>query len=80
MKHTYNILGMTCSGCADTVSQRLSKADGVLRADVLREENKVEIEMSRHVATAELQKALGDGKYRIYELGAPAPPPVEKKS
>ncbi len=79
MKHTYKIAGMTCSGCADTVARRLSAARGVSRADVSLPDESVEVEMTRHIPISELQKALGDGKYRIYLPGDMPPPLPEKK-
>ena len=78
MKHTYKIAGMTCSGCADTVQKRLLQAGGVIRADVSREDESVEIEMSRHIPISELQKALGDGKYQIYNVGDTLPKKPQK--
>ncbi len=73
MKHTYKIAGMTCSGCADTVAKRLMQAKGVLSANVSRDDESVEIEMTRHIPNAELQMALGDGKYLIYNEGESPP-------
>lgn len=67
MTHTYQILGMTCNGCRNSVTEKLSKIPDVLSADVSLEEEKADIVMKRHVNTEVLQKALG-GKYTITEL------------
>jgi copper chaperone CopZ len=34
MQHTYSITGMTCSGCAASVEEQLSKVSGVQKVDV----------------------------------------------
>jgi cation transport ATPase len=67
MIHTYKILGMTCDGCRESVTNKLSKIQGVLSASVSLQDEKATISMKHQVPTAEFQDALG-AKYAIIEL------------
>jgi cation transport ATPase len=67
MIHTYKILGMTCDGCRESVTNKLSKIQGVLSASVSLQDEKATISMKHQVPTAEFRDALG-AKYAIIEL------------
>ena len=66
MKHTYNVEGMTCVGCKNTVEEKLSQVGGVNEVKVNLEQGEVEIKMSKHISTLELQNSL-PSKYAISE-------------
>jgi len=71
MTHTYNISGMTCSGCEFKVKSKLLQVAGVTSADISLEKHQATLQMSTHVETATLQQALGsDGKYTISDADA----------
>ncbi|MCY7409381.1 MAG: cation transporter [Chitinophagales bacterium] len=73
MTHTYNITGMTCSGCEAKVKSLLLKLPEVLSADVSLNEGKATIKMSKHILLASLQEAIsGEKKYVISEEGIDA--------
>lgn len=68
MKHTYQVTGMTCTGCQAKVQQLLSAVPDVTRVDIDLEKDEALIEMERHVSTATLQQALADyPKYQLAE-------------
>ena len=67
MTHTYKILGMTCDGCKQSVTEKLVKLEGVDSADVSLQDEKADLSMKYHVPITELQTALGT-KYTITEL------------
>lgn len=69
MTHTYQLNGMTCSGCETTVKSKLLALPDVLEVAVSRENNTATITMSKHIATSSLQNAIGGsgGKYQIQE-------------
>ncbi|MEO6151421.1 MAG: cation transporter [Mucilaginibacter sp.] len=68
MTHTYNISGMTCTGCQAKVHGLLSKIPGVTQVDVNLEKGSADISMSEHIATSTLQNALKDyPKYQLTE-------------
>jgi copper chaperone CopZ len=58
MKHTYKISGMTCSGCQAKVKNLLTEIKGVTNVSISLDKGEGNIEMSRHIPTAEFQKAL----------------------
>lgn len=64
MTQTYNITGMTCSGCVASVSNDLISIKGVLKVDVSLEKGEVEIESDKHVLLGVLQSAISDS-YKI---------------
>lgn len=68
MKHTYKIIGMTCSNCVASVSDALSKVDGVQQINVDLEREEAEIYMAKHIPIAILKSVL-PGKYSISEKG-----------
>jgi copper chaperone CopZ len=86
MIHDYTISGMTCSGCEATVKNLLSKVEGVKQVTINLLKGAASVEMDKHVATNELQKALAaHPKYQLSEKTAIMPPAFtesadEKKS
>ncbi len=74
MKHTYQITGMTCSGCQNKVQQLLSVVPNVKQVDIDLATGQTIIEMSSHVSTSALKDALKDyPKYQLEEKRAEAP-------
>jgi cation transport ATPase len=67
MKHTYTVTGMTCNGCVASVKNKLLMHPDVLSAEVTLDPQQAVIEMSRHISTSDLQKAIGNPKYTISE-------------
>lgn len=73
MKHTYQITGMTCSGCQNKVQQLLSTVPNVKQVDIDLATGEAEIEMGSHVSTDTLKNALKDHpKYQLEEKHADA--------
>lgn len=66
MIHTYSVTGMTCNGCKTSVEDKLNTLKHVTKATVNLEKGEATIEMSQHISTETLQKALSD-KYTISE-------------
>lgn len=64
MQHTYAITGMTCSGCAASVKEQLSKVLGVEKVDVDLDKAEATIVMEEHVPLQQLKDALSQ-KYGI---------------
>jgi len=64
MKHTYHIAGMTCGGCVASVTDKLSKIDGVTQVDVSLEKDRAEIWTNKQITIDRLSSALTD-KYTI---------------
>jgi copper chaperone CopZ len=71
MTHTYNVTGMTCTGCLAKVQSLLSQVNHVQKVDISLAEGTTDITMERHVATADLQKALA--AYPKYQLSEAKP-------
>jgi copper chaperone CopZ len=67
MKHTYSLTGMTCTGCVASVKSKLLMHPDVLSAEVTLDPQQAVIEMSKHISTTDLQKAIGNPKYTIAE-------------
>src|SRR6202012_1136870 len=71
MTHTYTITGMTCAGCQAKVQGLLARVPSVDKVSIDLEHATAQIEMHRHVPTAELQAALKEyPKYTLSEAGA----------
>ncbi|MFN8336382.1 MAG: heavy metal-associated domain-containing protein [Cyclobacteriaceae bacterium] len=70
MKHTYSLTGMTCSNCVASVKSKLLIHPEVLSAEVTLDPQQAVIEMSQHISTADLQKAIGNSKYTITDSPA----------
>ncbi|HEX8515610.1 MAG TPA: MauE/DoxX family redox-associated membrane protein [Bacteroidia bacterium] len=72
MTHTYNVTGMTCTGCEAKVKHLISKVDGVQSVDIDLTTGDTKITMSKHIDTATLKTALKDHpKYQLTEKEAP---------
>jgi copper chaperone CopZ len=72
MTHTYNISGMTCSGCQNKVENLLSKVDGVEKVSIDLGKGAADIQMSKHIPTTTLKNALADyPKYQLSEAEKP---------
>ena len=70
MTHTYNVSGMTCSGCQGKVQNLLSKVKGVKNVAIDLSKGIATIDMDPHVPTTEFQLALKDyPKYHLTENG-----------
>lgn len=71
MTHKYQLLGMTCGGCAGTVKDRLLSLQHITDVVVSKDESTVEVTMDTHVAIDAMQTALGgeNSKYQISEIG-----------
>jgi copper chaperone CopZ len=67
MTHTYQITGMTCSGCEAKVKGNLFTVPDVTGVEVSRETNTGTITMDKHIPLSTLQEAIGgkDSKYQI---------------
>ncbi|OZV69135.1 heavy metal translocating P-type ATPase [Winogradskyella aurantia] len=66
MIHTYNISGMTCSGCKAAVESSLSSLEAIKTASANLEDHEVTLEMTKHLDIETLQNALSE-KYKISE-------------
>lgn len=64
MTHTYELTGMTCSGCESKVKTALSSLPDITDVKPSKETNSVTITMEKHVGLAELQSVLEE-RYRI---------------
>lgn len=58
MTHTYQIAGMTCSGCQAKVQSLLTQVSGVKNVEISLAEGTAEITMQQHIPTPVLQQAL----------------------
>ena len=68
MKKTYELTGMNCGGCVNTVKQVLHQVPGVNRVEVQLNPQKASLELSKAVDVAELQSQLSKrGNYTIKE-------------
>jgi copper chaperone CopZ len=68
MTHTYQISGMTCSGCKAKVQGLLSQVIGVKSVSIDLEKASADIEMDKHIPTETLRLALKDyPKYQLTE-------------
>lgn len=66
MTHTYQITGMTCGSCEAKVKSALLTLPDVESAEVSKQSGTAIITMTKHIALAELQKAIGaKGNYTI---------------
>lgn len=67
MTHTYQVTGMTCSGCENKVKSSLLLLPDVSSVEVSKETNAAVITMNKHIGINDLQNALGgkDAKYQI---------------
>ena len=68
--HTYHIGGMSCGGCATTVKNKLSAAQGVTSVNVDLGKKQAEITSSKAIKIETLQDALSKTHYTLAELRA----------
>ena len=69
MTHTYQITGMTCSGCQAKVQSLLTQVNGVKKVEISLAEGTAEITMQQHIPTTVLQQALeAYPKYQLSEV------------
>ena len=87
MTHTYNITGMTCTGCQAKVQSLLSKVHSVKNVSINLAKGEASIEMDKHIAEVDLKAALKDyPKYHLSQtdpeqhIGSPAFNEAEKRS
>ncbi|MES2559494.1 MAG: MauE/DoxX family redox-associated membrane protein [Bacteroidota bacterium] len=75
MTHTYQLTGMTCSGCEATVKSKLLALSDIQEVTVSQHTNTATITMSKHIGINTLQAALGGptGKYQIQETAQMEP-------
>ena len=71
MKHTYQITGMTCSGCRNHVEQTLKEVQGISDVSVDLEQQEATVYMKEHVSIETLKEALKNdgGRYGIHLPG-----------
>ena len=68
MTHTFNITGLTCSGCVAKAKSGLLKLGNITQADIQLQTPQATITMQKHIPLSALQEALGKtGKYTITE-------------
>ena len=67
MTHTYQLTGMTCSGCENKVKSNLLVLPDVTSVEVSKDANTATISMDKHISLDTLQQTLGgtDSKYQI---------------
>ena len=68
MKKTFAVTGMTCQGCVASVTEKLSKIDGVERVSVSLERKEADVQMGIDIPLDNFQTALPE-KYTIVEKG-----------
>jgi copper chaperone CopZ len=71
MTHSYTITGMTCAGCQAKVQGLLARVPEVNHVTIDLEQGTAQIDMRKHIPTAELQAALQHHpKYKLTEAAA----------
>ncbi|TKC12606.1 heavy-metal-associated domain-containing protein [Pedobacter polaris] len=67
MTHTYQVTGMTCSGCENKVKSSLLMLPDITSVEVSKDTNSATINIDKHVSLNALQDALGGpaSKYQI---------------
>ncbi len=69
MTHTYNVTGMTCTGCQAKVQQLLSGVAGVKKVVIDLLKGEAAIEMENHIQTTQFKSALKEyPKYQLEEI------------
>lgn len=66
MKKTYAVTGMTCGGCVASVTEKLSKVDGVQKVNINLEKGEATLSIKNQVPISVLKSALPE-KYTIEE-------------
>jgi copper chaperone CopZ len=68
MTHTYEVKGMSCSGCVENVQKALNNHPDVISAEVTLSPPRATIHMKKHVGTSDLQEYVSKaGRYTILE-------------
>ncbi len=70
MTHTYQVTGMTCSNCEANVRNSLLVLPDITAVNASKDSGTATVTMTKHVALAEMQKALG-GENAKYKISAP---------
>lgn len=83
MTHKYEISGMHCQRCVSSIKEALAQVDGVTAVSVQLATPQAVLQMDKHIALPQLQKAIsGLGDYSIQEFTGdqPLPQPVNDSS
>lgn len=68
MTHTYEIKGMSFSGCVENVQNALRNHPEVISADVTLNPPRATVQMKKHLSVADLQEQVSKaGRYIITE-------------
>ena len=67
MKNTYIVTGMTCNGCVASVTEKISKLEGVVSVEVNLEHKEAIIDSNHQINILNLQEALRP-KYTITKM------------
>jgi copper chaperone CopZ len=59
MTYTYQLTGMTCSGCETTIASNLISLADVTSVEPIKENNTVTITMKKHIQLSVLQDTTG---------------------
>ena len=80
MTHTYQLTGMTCTGCEAKVTAQLQSVPGISGVQVSKEHSSAILTMDHHIDRETLQQALGgpESKYRISAQPEPEPEATAK--
>lgn len=63
---TFNVQGMTCGGCVNSVKRAVANLPGVLQTDVSLEKAQATIEYDpAQVSPEQLKKAIGEAGYDV---------------
>ena len=65
ISHTYRIGGMSCSGCAASVKNKLSAISGITSIKIDLAKNEAEIFSDEEIKTETLHKVLSNTGYTI---------------
>jgi len=80
MKHTYQITGMTCSGCVNKVRNALERIKELKNIRIDLQKGIAEIDMDKHIPTRQMQDILqNEGSYTITSLNAQVEPTSKKE-
>ncbi len=60
MKHTYKVIGMSCSGCKNSVESALKSIPEILNIEIDLKNQSVEIEISKHISIEKLKQVFLD--------------------
>jgi copper chaperone CopZ len=69
MTHTYQLTGMTCTGCEAKVKRNLMTIENVTSVETSKDTNTATISMDKHIALSDLQESIG-GKESKYQISA----------